>query len=179
MTPGKHNRSNVRARAVELLKQFVDVGQRVYASRPEPIWETQELPLVLVYFTEEPAEHRDRRPRYYMRMLTLNVDIISNTGLVELDTFLDDRAYEAELAMLHDETLALPFVHDVILLGTRPVVYDYESASNKAIIQVRFQVEYETEVFTQATIEEFLRFQNKIETTDGAESEDLVTIREE
>jgi hypothetical protein len=178
-----HKRKAIRKKVVELLKATVDVGDRVEAHRPYPIWLQSlasgpgELPICLVYFGTENAAHGDSGPRWYRRRPTLNIEILHGSGVKDLDDFLDDRAYEVEFALLHDETLG-GLVNWCSLVETVPGVYDYEGETNIASTRLSFTVEYDTDTVKGASLDEFLRFNTDYETTDGAKAEDNVTIRQ-
>lgn len=175
-------RKAIRKKVVALLKDAVDVGGRVEAQRPLPVWLQSlassggELPACAIYFNTESAEHRGSAPRWYRRKMALHVEVLHNSGVKDLADFLDDRAYEVEFALLRDETLG-GLVNWCSLSETLPMVYDYEGESNVASIRLIFMVEYDMDTVQDVLLDEFLKFQAKYQTTDGAEAEDFVNIR--
>jgi hypothetical protein len=177
-----HKRKDIRKKLLELLKEVVDVGDRVEAQRPTPLWlqtlasSAGELPICIIYFGSEAATHDNSGPRWYRRRLILNVEVIHNTGVKNLDDFLDDRAFEVEFALLRDETLG-ELVNWCSLTETSPVVHEYEGESEIASIRLSFLIEYDVDTVKGVSIDEFLKFNTEYNTTDGAEAEDNVTIR--
>lgn len=173
-----HKRKKIRAYVVGQLKQHVDVGERVEASRARPIWQDEESPIVLVYFRDETADHQQSAPRIYKRTLNLHVDIIFREGMNAIDDFLDSRAFEVEYALLHDRTFG-GLVHDCSLTGTAPTEINAEGDSRQGLLRLEFAILYET-VDPQGTptLDEFLKFNTNYENEQGQKlAEDNVVIR--
>lgn len=184
-----HRRRVIRHRVRDLLKQYVDVGQKVYMSRPHPIWISQ-LPCILAYMAEEPADGKSSEPRYFMRDLHMNIDIlhmdrpnIAGDEDNELDDFLDSRAFEVEWALLHERWLGLgedaQWLHDVNLVNTTAVEMIFEGDQTVQALRQTFQFRYETIALPHITLDEFLKFQAKYRVGDDVEETDFVTIRSE
>jgi hypothetical protein len=181
-----HPRRAIRARVRELLLQYVDIGGRVFLSRLDPAF-LSEMPCLAVYLAEETIEIRTRAPLVYKRRLTLSVDILGSdrpniTGDTanELDDEMDSRAFEIEYALLHQRYLGLAeWLQDVQLIGTSAVELIFQGEMSVQALRMLFEIVYLTEALEVLTLDEFLRFDSKIQTTDGAQSEDRVTIREE
>lgn len=181
-----HPRRCIRHRIRDLLRQYVDVGGRVFMSRPDPLFLT-ELPCLLVYMSEEPADGKSSEPRYYTRKLQINVDILHSDrpNIVgdednELDDFLDSRAFEVEWALLHERYLGLvdkEWLHDVNLINTSAVEMIFDGEQAVHALRQTFEVLYETIALTDTTLDEFLRFQSKYRIASDVEETDLVQIR--
>lgn len=171
-------RIEIRNRLVELYKQYIDVGERVFPSRPNPLF-FDELPAVLVYFSREQVDTPDSEPRYFIRRLEVNTDIIYFGNPTAVDDFLDSRAYEAEAAINADRYLGLSeWFRESRLLSTIPVEIQREGDQNIASIRLVHEFTYETETFSGVTIDEFLRFNAKYKNENGIQiAEDNVTIR--
>jgi hypothetical protein len=175
-----HFRKLVRNRVKELLKEGVKINDRIYCSRPLPIF-LHELPVCLVYFTTEEADHGDTAPRSYTRKLTLITEVLHNiepereTGM---DDYLDSRAFEIEHALLSDRFLGLnEIVQDVEMLRTDVINLSFEGDRLCASLRIFWEITYVTNFNYQGTLDEFLKFNAKYNLTNGAEAEDMVTIR--
>lgn len=115
MTP-IHPRSAILAYALDTLREAVDVGGRVYMSRPNDL-DTYELPAVCLYFTGESVSvlaGSSMIPDMYSRILTMRVDILCEQpidpdceSLVEYN--LDNIARAVELAFFGDIFFARRF----------------------------------------------------------------------
>lgn len=186
-----HRRRIIRHRVRQLIRQWVDVASdKVFISRPNPVF-VNEVPCILIYFTEEPSDNKTSAPKRYVRDLNLVVEImhrdrenITDDEDFELDDFLDSRAYEVEFAILHERYLGLDpeeyeWLHEVDLTSTMPATLVFEGDQRVAALRVVFSVKYETDYDESIRLDEFLKFTSKYETTIGAEAEDRVTIREE
>lgn len=129
-----HLRTNIRHYAVNLLKEKVDVGERVFASRPSII-NPDEVPIILVYFAAEQAEiivGDTYSPKEYQRNMRLNVDIMTTETVnpdvplnenQETEDLLDTLAWQVERAFSDDWTFAR------LLQGYDPNARDNESLS--------------------------------------------------
>lgn len=86
-------RAQIRRYITAALKESVDVGGKVYSCRPDPVF-LEELPCVLVYYSDEGAETfiGDRyNQKTIERKLRVNVDIWSDQ---QLNPDVDFRANE-------------------------------------------------------------------------------------
>ena len=186
-----HLRRAIRNRVQQLLKANVDIGERIFKSRPNPAF-ISEVPCIAIYFTDEPAEHMESAPRRYERKLMMNVDILhmSRDGVEDdqeftMDDYLDSRAFEVEFALTNDRYLGFAGETDgwfqgCALVNTVPTNIVFSQEQFCGALRLVFEMQYETETYTNAGLNEFLRFYNDINTAVlGAESSDHVTIREE
>lgn len=174
----KHKRARIRQNALRLLKAGVDVGNRFYASRPNPLWLKNELPVGLVYFTGETVDEEDSAPPSLKRTLKLSVDIVVYGKIEEdIDNFLDDRAFEVESSLFYEEGWSED-IEEIRLVDTVPYTPQAEGESIISATRLTFEIDYYTEKGETSPTDEFLRFVNTINTTDGAETVDNVTIRE-
>ena len=183
-----HLRRTIRHQVRNLLRKYVDLSQRVYLGRPDPIWFSEE-PCALVYFTDEAAEDMGSAPRKFRRTLLVTVDVLfgSRPNIAgdeddELDDWMDSRAFEIEYAMLHDRFLELgesnaDWLHDVALLRTQPLQLVFEGDQKTDALRVLFNVVYDVDTVLEGSLDEFLRFNAKHQTVGGADAEDEVIIR--
>jgi len=176
-----HLRILIRNRVRQLLKEGVKINERVYCSRPLPVF-TDELPVCLIYFTNEDAEHKNTAPRVYTRKLTLVTEVLHNIGETEretgLDDYLDSRAFEIEYALGSDRYLGLPeVVQDTILVRTEPINLGFEGDRTCASVRLFWEITYVTSFNYQGSLDEFLKFNTKYNLENGAKAEDMVTIR--
>lgn len=186
-----HRRRIIRHQVRQLIRQWVDIAtDKVFISRPNPVF-VNEVPCILIYFTEEPVDKKNSAPTRYVRDLNLVVEVMFRDRMNitededhEIDDFLDSRAFEIEFALLHERYLGFDpeeysWLHDVDLGTTIPATLVFEGDQRIAALRVMFNIKYETEYDESIRIDEFLNFTSKYETTIGAEAEDRVTIREE
>ena len=177
-----HVRIALRAWIKELLKVNTDLGGRWFASRPNPMY-FNETPCGLIYFSDESADHQGSAPRNYQRIISLTIEVLHQIDSERdnaLDDWLDSRAWEVELAMLSDRFLGLPWlVEDTVFTRTQPVTIESENSSQDiGSVRLFFDITYRSDYQNNKKLDEFLTFLNTIETVDGAEAEDDVTIRE-
>jgi hypothetical protein len=159
------------------MQQYVDIGKRVYCSRPDPAF-LSEVPLLLIYFSDEESDDKGSSPKIYTKIANLIFEILQRQEN-DVDDFLDSRAFEVEHAMEIEKCLGIAYVQDVTQRRSIPTTISSEGNENIASLKVHFEVEYLFEPFSNITLDEFLTFNNKIVTIGGAESEDDVTIRSE
>lgn len=195
-----HLRSVIRHKIKDLIKKYVDVSERVYLGRPDPIW-FNELPCVLISYDSETIENLEVAPKRYMRTLVVNIDaiqvqrpdlssdilqleneLLTGNGVDELDDWCDSRAYEIEYAMLNDNYLEIPskdceWLQDVKMISQQPLQLTFEGDQKVGGLRVVFNIEYETGDEMYGSLDEFLNFNSKINTDVGAKSEDEVLIR--
>ena len=181
-----HYRKLIRNRAKQLLRD-PDTGikmnsSQVYCSRPLPVFLT-ELPVCLIYFTEEGADHKSSAPRYYERELTLVTEVLHNIETERenaLDDYLDSRAFEIERALTTDKFLGLEgIVQDCVLTRTEVINLNFEGERTAASLRIFWNVKYVTQHGFVGALDEFLKFNAKYNLGIGAEAEDMVTIRTE
>jgi len=172
-----HSRIEIRYKCKALMMQYVDIGERVFCSRPNPAWLSQ-VPLLLIYFSDEESEDKDSSPKIYTKTANLIFEILQRQEN-DVDDYLDSRAFEVEHAMEIEKCLGIECVQDVIQRRSIPTTISSEGDENTASLKVHFEVEYLFEPFSNITLDEFLTFSNKIKTIEGAISEDDVTIRSE
>ena len=151
-----HKRIDIRRFVIEKLKQYVDVGGKIFMSRPNPLFIT-EVPCQLVYFVSEGADHKNSGPRLYNRELRIAVESVYEEGQEQVDEKLDRLALETEIILLSDRTMN-GLVHEVSIVETVPTRIAYEGENNFAGLRQVFLVEYETEnPINTNDIKEFLR----------------------
>lgn len=181
-----HYRKLIRNRVKQLLRD-PDTGikmnsDQVFCSRPLPIF-LSELPVCLIYFTIEEADHKNSAPRSYTRDLSLVTEVLHNIETERenaIDDYLDSRAFEIENALGNDRYLGLPgIVQDTVLDRTEVINLNFEGDRTAASLRMFWNIKYVTEVNYQGTLDEFLKFNAKYELGLGAEAEDMVTIRTE
>lgn len=181
-----HFRKIIRHRVVDLLKQHVDVAERVYPSRPVNLFKFNE-PAILVYFTFEDANTQNIVPRNYLRSLTVVTEVLHNinpAGVMALDDYLDSRAFEIEHALADDRYLGLEnCIEDTILVRTEPLNYSGEGDRTIASLKIFWEIKYRTDFNFHGEIDEFLKFNTKYNLkispdSDDAMAEDMVIIRD-
>jgi hypothetical protein len=186
-----HERRKIRDAVVAFLKNGIpligssptqylklDVGGRVYASRPEPIFPT-EYPCALVYFVNEPVREINASRDTIDRTMAVNVDLC-HLLRADLDDELDRLAWQAEIILLADHTLGLDFVNHISLSNTVPYQQNIEGEQYRGVTRLTFEADYWTERYTPGTVDEFLNFGKEItaQIGDGATTEFNQTIRE-
>lgn len=172
-----HPRIEIRKRVKEFLDVCVDVGGRIFVSRPLPMW-LSEVPTVLVYFNSEEMDDENTRPKQYKRTLELVIEVLQRQEN-NIDDFLDSRAYEIEYALNSVEYLGLSWVEDVTPLRTIPAVVSGDGNELTQSLRLFYQVVYRFIPEINVDVKEFLKFVTDYETTDGAKATDSVTIRTE
>lgn len=186
-----HYRRTIRERVVDLLKtglpvlgtdpqqyMALDVDQRVYASRPDPIFDS-EYPLALVYFASEVIREISSARDVIFRLMELNVDLVHMVR-ADIDDELDRLAWQSEVILLADHTMALDQVNWIELRNVLPYQQDVDGEQRRAVTRLTFAIDYWTEMHMPGTLNEFLSFGKDIiaQIGDGAESEIDQTIRE-
>lgn len=171
-----HPRRRIRHKAVELLKAGVDVGGRVYAQRPDPVFDT-EYPLVLVYFNDDDVDGVNAAQDTYDRALMLNVDIVHDVR-ENIDDILDDLAWQAFITMLQSTDWG-NLIDNIKLTGETPYQKDLEGEQYRGVTRLKFKIEYDMQVFVPNSTAEFKRFGQEIRTPEGAVAPIEQTIRTE
>lgn len=183
-----HPRIIIRNRVKHILKLNTDLsrndgeGNKIgqwFCSRPKPIFYT-ETPCGLIYFTNEPADHRKTAPRNYLRKLALSTEVTmvaSSERENAIDDWLDSRAFEIEHTLGGDRFLGLKgLVSDVELTRTEPVDVVVDGNIDISAIRLHWDISYQTDLYFEGKLDEFLRYTVLWKDPDAA---DAVTIREE
>lgn len=173
-----HLRIQIRNRVSDRLKAGVDVGERIYTERPNPVF-PGELPLGLVYYTNDSVVAINAAQDTYDRRLSVNVDLLHKVR-EGIDDFLDRLAWQVEQTMLESSTLGdLDGVDNVKLASSVPLNPDSDGEQYAGLTRVTFDIDYHAEVFVPYSSDEFLTFGKSItaQIGDGAESEIDQTIR--
>lgn len=190
-----HGRIIIRKKVKELLVDKVDINRsKMFCSKPGPKF-AEELPCLLIYFADEIEDTQKIVPRNYKRNLNLVVEIqiqtdatpdnFANENNLDItdsyeEIFLDSRAYEIERALGADRFLGLQgLVEDVVMLRQQPLDIDYGGEVSASCLRTFWDVQWRDAIYDNTKLDEFLNFNTKYETTEGAEAEDEVVIREE
>lgn len=193
-----HRRTAVRHYALSLLKDKIDVGGRVYANRPSPVF-LHELPCLLVFFTAEPVDiivGDTYSPKEYQRNLRLNVDILTEdpddleeplNASQQGEDLLDALAWQVENAFADDWTFAklLPGYQTTdtdggLLMGLRLVStdpYNLDTNGERRIMAQRLQFEtpYETPAYLDKKYSSFSEYQAQFfEVKDGIKTDTIL-----
>lgn len=170
-----HKRKEIRKKITELLKGWVDIGGKVYSSRPNAAW-LNEVPLALVYYNSEGADSQNTAPKKYKKSLMISIQVLARFEK-EIEDYLDSRAYEIEAALGDDKFLGIDYVEDVDLIKTTPVSIDDTGNENIEAVILNFEVTYRHRAEVIGSLDEFLSFNSDIDTPDGQKTEDIVEIR--
>jgi len=185
-----HKRRYIRDRVVKLLKTGIpilgtdplqymklDVGGRVYAQRPEPLFDT-EYPIALVYFASETIRDISSARDKMDRTVDMNVDLVQMMR-EGIDDELDRLAWQSEIILLADHTLGLDEVNWIELRTVIPYQDNVDGEHPRGITRLTFAVDYWTEMYMPGTLNEFLSFGKEItaQIGDGATAEIDQTIR--
>jgi hypothetical protein len=171
-----HPRKNIRHKAVELLKAGVDVGDRVYPQRPDPVFET-EYPLVFTYFINDGVDAVNNAQDTYDRRITLNVDVVHDVRK-DIDDILDGLAWEAFVALLQDTRWG-DLIKNIKLIGETPYQNNIDGEQYRGVTRMQFEIEYDMQVYVPNATDEFKKFGKEIDAPigDGAVAEIDQTIR--
>lgn len=135
-----HQRTRIKTYIVDMLKNAVDVGDKVFPNRPSPLF-LNEAPCVLVYFGNETVdiESGDKYCAHeYERTVAVHTDILS----VESEDHLDFLGEQIEHAFSNDwflgrnlpgysETNRIGLSRGITLAGVEP--YDINTDSENTI----------------------------------------------
>ena len=178
-----HQRKLIRSRIKQLLHEGTDLAEKFFCSRPNPAF-LNELPIGLIYFTDEEASFQKTSPRIYTRHLTLTVEVLHNIETERenaLDDYFDSRAFEIEHAILDDRFLGLPgIIQDSELKNTEVLNLTFEGDRTIASMRIFWDITYVSDFNYQGNLDEFLKFNSKYNLGVGAsiaQAEDMVTIR--
>lgn len=184
-----HHRTAIRRYAVELLKNKVDVGRRVFPERPSPIF-IQEVPCVLVYFVSEPVDiivGDTYSPKEYQRNLRVSVDVWTNATIdpedieenpgvndsQDAEDRVDYLAWQVERAFSDDWLFAqmLPgydannpqgLTMGMRLVSTDPYNVDVESETLAIAQSLQWEIPYETSAYVDKKYADFAEYQTDI-----------------
>jgi len=178
-----HGRIAIRNQVKLLLRAATALGEKWFCSRPSEIW-LEECPCGLIYFTDERANPESSAPRYYKRTLTLLTEVLQYEDTDRensIDDYLDSRAYEIEAVLMFDKQLGLKnLVSDCRLIQTQAVgIPDTSGEKQVAAVRLTWEIDYTMEDYGLISLDEFLRFTNKIESVQpaGANINSTTTIR--
>lgn len=175
-------RSKIRHYLINLLKDEVDVGGRVFANRTESPFVQEELPAICVTFTNEPAKvivGSSYLPKEYEKALGVTISGVVEEGNVpgvELDTgdagedYLDWLMGQAEEAINADKRLSKRLegynpatnreglTFGAVLVNT--VTYDVDTKSEKRLIaqDKTFIFPYNTKAYSNIRLNDFLTY---------------------
>ena len=99
-----HPRRLIRDAFVAVLTGLPTTGANVFKSRVRALWETEELPALLVYTQDDRAEIFNEAPRRYERTASVAVEIVARAN-DDLDDVLDGIADEVEAALFDNPYL--------------------------------------------------------------------------
>ena len=170
MHPRKRIRDAVVARLVDA---NAEVGDRVFPSRFNPLWEP-ELPAILVYFRDEKADVFSGAPRRLRRTVPLVVEIIAHAGPA-LDDEFDAIALDVEKALNADSegTGSLDgTANDCLYTGTEFSASD-EGKVPMGMARLLFDVDYVMDESDTVVPDEFLKANVRI---DLAPTDDTIEI---
>lgn len=191
-----HGRVIIRVKLKELLQNAVDINcEKMFFQRPHPKF-SEDLPCLLIYFTDELSETTDTQPKNYRRRLTLvtEIQIEANSTIENFqnfdgtlnknheDIYLDSRAYEIEKVLHKDKFMELTgLVEDVKIIRSQPIQIVYEGQINVSALRIFWEIIWRDEIYNEITLDEFLNFEAKYEPCHpaGANAEDEVVIRTE
>lgn len=161
-------RRKIRLKLKELLSANVDV-QRIFMSRPNKAF-LKEVPLGLIYFTDDTAKHEERKPREYIRTLLVSIQfLIRWENNEQVDDWLDSREFEVINAIEVDRFLGLDFVEDSWLVGSNPSTITDEGNENIEAITINYAIEYRdclNSLVPENDIGEFKKANIKYQSTD-------------
>lgn len=180
-----------------MLKTRVDVGGRVFANRPSPLF-LEELPCICVHFGPEPTTvitGSPKIPRDYERNLTLYVDIINDDPIDEESTpeqsqknedFVDEiafyieRAFDDDIFLAKDlpdynprdktkDARAIGLTYGRVLSSTDP--YNADSKGDRRVIGSRlsWQLPYGTSAVIDKKLEDFNEYNAKFQKVGATE----------
>jgi hypothetical protein len=201
-----HHRAAIRRYVATLLTQFVDVGGRIFISRPSPLFK-EELPAICVFFGGERVSvaSGDRyNPREYERVAQINIDIMveeprdpaTASNLAELsqdgEDLVDRLAYQVECAFLSDPTLGtlLPdwdkesgegLISVAVLDSSTPYTLEDNRRQDSRILGMRLQYNliYDTSAIPNTRFPDFLDYHVEIVCSEpeGADIEATGKVR--
>ena len=133
-------RKQIRTVIKNALLNQTDADARVFTTRVTPVWVT-ELPVILVYDTEESVDIWAESPREYVRKISLSVQVLME-GEDDLDDDLDVVGQQVETVLYQDHTLD-EICSDVILVGCNKTL-DKDGSTLKGSLILNYQVLYHT-----------------------------------
>lgn len=101
-----HHRQRIRQHTKAILQAAIpDMAEKIFTSRAKPV-DFQNLPAIVIYTRNEPAEIFSDAPKQYLRKTRLNVEILA-AGIDDADDKLDEIAEKVELAIMANEQLSV------------------------------------------------------------------------
>lgn len=186
-------RAQIRRYITAMLRASVDVGERVFSCRPDPVFIT-EVPCLLVYYSDEGVLNYvgDKyNQKITERLLTVNVDVWSDQ-VIDPDTDprkneggedrLDWLAYQVELAFWEDQKLAkrLPAYNantnyqglalGTTLLSVEPDEVSTDGNTRLLVQRMAFQVNYDLEAYQDKKYNSFEEYKADIYRADYTSS---------
>jgi hypothetical protein len=163
-----HERALIRAAIVAALKGNTPAGDRVFKRRSKPFRQS-ELPVVNVYFTDEPIAEGSNRsaPRRLERDAVFNIDFFTGQPDEEL---LDDELDAADLAI--EQVLDNPatlgslenvLIRDCILQSTEAGIV-ISGNMPMGCIHIEYLITYRTAVRAPAPVHKFDELELKVKT---------------
>lgn len=163
-----HPRTAIRAYAWNRIKNAVNIGDRVYLSRPHPVY-FLDMPAIAVYFSQEPADiiSGDRFvPQEYERRLQLTVEIMDEqptdpTGSLRVEdrldllgrkierAFYDDVFFQRDLPGYTGEIDDDGLISGLRMLGVSPDNVEIGSERIIAIQRLDFEMPYADDAFVE------------------------------
>lgn len=175
-------RMAIRKKIKKLIVENVDVGKRVFTSRPNPIV-LNEIPCCLIYFSDDEASLYEK-PRAYQRVLNVVINFLCRFPDTEYtEDWLDSREFETIRTLQNNENklLGFDFIEECFVDGTQPSIIedsgDQFIASNKIV----YTVKYRDDLGASTTIlNNFLRLYGEWELSldqNVKKAKDLVNIQ--
>lgn len=125
--------TQIRKKAIELLKGISKAEDRVFSNVVTPVWEEKELPAICVYTRSEEVTELQQAPKAVKRVLTLSIEIKARgpelgdelkDGKIPIDDCLEQIVHEVECQILANEGFDC-LVGRTDLVG---VEYEYEGS---------------------------------------------------
>lgn len=166
-------RKQIRAAVVTAIKNAATAaGNRVFANRKNPLWET-EAPCIAVYTDKESVRVFNESPRQYERKVQLIVSIAVDPA-VNVDDQVDDISEEVEAAMAKDETFG-GLTAECLLVDTEVEILD-EGKELMGYGHLTFEILYYTFAPNTEPVDDFEKGNFEIETTDSGEIDGKFTV---
>jgi len=199
-----HPRSALRRYLVDLLKDTVDVGGRVFPNRPSPVF-ISEVPCVLVHFSTEPTDvivGDMYSPKEYQANARVNIDFLTDEVInpdaepnenERTEDRLDFLSHQARQAIFDDWTLAKrlpgfdgnnPKTWTGLSLGMRlvsadPYNMDVDSERRVAAQRDQFEIPYQFSAYKDYRFKDFKEYKAEILRLDYKTATDPVLLAAE
>ena len=182
-----HQRTRIKYYVVNMLKNTVDVGCRVFANRPSPVF-LNEAPCVFVYFGNESIdiESGDRYCAHeYERTITMKIDILS----VESEDHLDYLGDQVEKALSQDWFLGrdldgysdsnrIGLSRGMTLASVEPYEVDTDSENTIYGQTITVNVPYIYDNYSHEKPSTWEEYYFEIRRTDGVETDPVLSSGE-